>query len=195
MTDINTAFQEYLSENADKEPIDFGPLLQKFPHHRERLNKKIKAYQKLIGTLQDEKPEKEIPLLVGRKIGDCKLLRVLGQGGMGVVYLGRQEKLGRDVVVKVLRPFAVDNKALKERFLRESRTIGRLNNKNIVPVYDVGEQDGSFYIIMKYVAGLSVSEIINKLEKIDRSSLKMDHPVSLLPDPSWSSALSHFKTP
>ncbi|OGQ05755.1 MAG: hypothetical protein A3F82_03085 [Deltaproteobacteria bacterium RIFCSPLOWO2_12_FULL_44_12] len=179
MTDINTAFQEYLSENADKEPIDFGPLLQKFPHHRERLNKKIKAYQKLIGTLQDEKPEKEIPLLVGRKIGDCKLLRVLGQGGMGVVYLGRQEKLGRDVVVKVLRPFAVDNKALKERFLRESRIIGRLNHKNIVPVYDVGEQEGSFYIIMRYVEGTPLNVLIEKFSKTDRSASKLNEILGL----------------
>ena len=88
--DINSIFQEYLATNVDKEPIDFVPLLQKYPEYKEGLTKKIKAYQKLIGTLQDEKPEKEIPLLVGREISGCRLIRVIGQGGMGVAYLGRQ---------------------------------------------------------------------------------------------------------
>lgn len=168
--DINSIFQEYLVANADKELIDFAPLLQKYPQHKESLSKKIKAYQKILGTLRDETPEKETPLLVGREIGGCKLIKVLGQGGMGVVYLGRQEKLDREVVVKVLRPFAIDNKALKERFLRESRIIGRLNHKNIVPVYDVGEQDGSFYIIMRYVEGTPLNVLIENLSKTDRST-------------------------
>ena len=177
--DINSIFQEYLATNVDKEPIDFVPLLQKYPEYKEGLTKKIKAYQKLIGTLQDEKPEKEIPLLVGREISGCRLIRVIGQGGMGVAYLGRQEKLGRDVVVKVLRPFAVDNKALKERFLRESRIIGRLNHKNIVPVYDVGEQDGSFYIIMRHVEGTPLNVLIEKFAKTDRSADKLKEILGL----------------
>src|SRR3989344_2123337 len=177
--DINSIFQEYLSANADKESIDFGPLLQKYPQHKEGLTKKVKAYKKLLSVLRDEQPEKEVPLLVGREIGSCKLIKVLGQGGMGVVYLGRQEKLGRDVVVKVLRPFAVDNKALKERFLRESRIIGRLNHKNIVPVYDVGEQESSFYIIMRYIEGTPLNILIEKFSKTDQSASKLKEILGL----------------
>ena len=194
MSDVNKIFQEFLSKNLDQENIDFQSLFKAHTELRESLEKKINAYKKVMGVLQEDKPQPESSL-VGREIGGCDLNKILGQGGMGVVYLGRQKKLNRDVVVKVLRPFAVDNQALKERFLRESRIIGRLNHKNIVPVYDVGEQDGSFYTIMQHVAGLSVSDLIKKLEKIDRSSLKMDDLSSLLPDPSWGSALLHLKTP
>lgn len=107
------------------------------------------------------------------RIGGCTLIKVLGQGGMGIVYLARQEKLNREVVVKVLRPFAIDNEALKERFLRESRIVGRLNHKNIVPVYDVGEEEGSFFIIMKYVPGIPLNKFIESFSDRNRSTLKM----------------------
>lgn len=170
MSDIQTIFQDYLDIHIDEAVIDFGPLLQQNPEHIEFLTRKISAYKRANALLKDDtKPDVETPQLIGHEIGGCKLIRVLGQGGMGVAYLGRQEKLNRDVVVKVLRPFAVDNKALKERFLRESRTIGRLNHKNIVPVYDVGEQDESFYIIMRHIEGMPLNVFIEKFSKTDRS--------------------------
>lgn len=170
MTDVQTLFQDYLAAQSDETPADFAPLLKQFPQHAEALRKKIAAYTKIVALMRDDDcPNAEAPSLVGREIGGCTLLRVLGQGGMGVAYLGRQEKLNRSVVVKVLRPFAADNKALKERFIRESRTIGRLNHKNIVPVYDVGEQDGSFYIVMRYIEGVPLNAFIEKFSKSDRS--------------------------
>lgn len=170
MTDVQTIFQDYLAAQSDETPADFAPLLKQFPQHAEALRKKIAAYTKIVALMRDDdRPNAEAPSLVGREIGGCTLMRVLGQGGMGVAYLGRQEKLNRSVVVKVLRPFAADNKALKERFIRESRTIGRLNHKNIVPVYDVGEQDGSFYIVMRYIEGVPLNEFIEKFSKSDRS--------------------------
>ncbi len=195
MDDVNSIFQDYLASNADQEFIDFSPLLEKHPELRESLQRKIKAYQKVIGVLQDEPAEEKSASLVGQEIGGCKLLRLLGQGGMGVVYLGHQEKLRRDVVVKVLRPFAVDNQALKERFLRESRIIGRLNHKNIVPIYDVGEERGSFYIIMKYLEGVPLSVLIQKLANTDRSSLKIKDIMDLMGFSVLQDKLKDFRTP
>ncbi len=191
MDDVNLIFQAYLAENADRHPLNFEPLLSQHPNLRESLEKKIKAYEKVIGVLGDPPVEATHSSMVGREIGGCKILQVLGQGGMGVVYLGRQEKLGRDVVFKVLRPFAIENEALKERFLRESRTIGRLNHKNIVPVYDVGEDNGSFFIIMKHLAGLPLSFLIQKLSGIERAALKMTDISAAL----GGKILNQFKTP
>ncbi|MBI2336843.1 MAG: serine/threonine protein kinase [Deltaproteobacteria bacterium] len=173
---INTIFQSFIEKHADDElPIDFTPLLKQYTQFKDPLEKKIKAYQKIMGVFSDKdsSSKEKLPQQLGRVIGGCTLLKILGQGGMGVVYLARQEKLNRDVVVKVLRPFAVDNQALKERFLRESRTIGRLNHKNIVPVYDIGEEESSFYIIMKYVPGIPLNKLISSLAGKDRSILKI----------------------
>lgn len=173
--EINKIFEEYLEQQADSDPIDFNPLVNQYPQFKESLEKKISAYKKIVGVFEGKQAEPAAPATsqVGRIIGGCRLLKVLGQGGMGVVYLARQENLNRDVVVKLLRPFAVDNKALKERFLRESRTVGRLNHKNIVPVYDVGEEEGSFFIIMQHVQGVPLNKLIESLAGKDRSALQL----------------------
>lgn len=196
MGNINEIFQDYLTAHTEKEPINFQPLLEKYPELKAPLEKKIKAYQQILQTLQPEDPAKQESPLIGREIGGCKLLRVIGQGGMGVAYLGRQEKLNRNVVVKVLRPFAVDNQALKERFLRESRIIGRLNHPNIVPVFDVGEAEGSFYIVMKHVEGIPLSDLILRIAKTDRSSLRMKELLEMaFPDSPNKERMLVAKTP
>jgi len=168
--DINKLFQDYLAQHADDQHIDFAPLLEKYPHLRESLQNKVCAYQKVVGALHVDNDNSPAPELAGKTIGDCCLGTILGQGGMGVVYLARQEKLKRDVVVKILRPFASNTDSLKERFKRESRIIGRLNHNNIVPVYDVGEDNGSLYIIMRYVKGTPLNVVIERFSKTDRSS-------------------------
>jgi tRNA A-37 threonylcarbamoyl transferase component Bud32 len=178
---INTIFQDFIAANADVGTLDFSPLLQKYPDLKDSLEKKINAYQKVIGTLKIDPPEaKEPSSHVGKMIGGCKIIKLIGQGGMGVVYLAHQEKLNRDVVIKVLRPFAAENSALIERFKRESRIIGKLNHKNIVPIYDVGEQDGSLYIIMKYVQGIPLNKLIEEISQKDRTKLKVNDITELI---------------
>lgn len=196
MNDLNQIFQDYIAENIDKGPIDFSILIENHPDLKDALKKKIKAYQKVIGTFNNDETEPSSSSLIGREVNGCKLIKVIGQGGMGVVYLGYQEKLKRDVVVKVLRPFAVDNKTLKERFIRESRTIGRLNHSNIVPVYDVGEEKGSFFIIMKYVEGVPLNKLIENISKLNRFSLKISDIVQTIsPLKISNNDLLKFKSP
>src|SRR5947207_4689617 len=87
--------------------------------------------------------------------GRYRLRAVIGRGGMGVVWLARDEILRRDVAVKeVVWPAQLDpadQETLRERALREARTAARLNHPNIVRVYDVAEQDGRPWIVMQYV--------------------------------------------
>ncbi|MES0874072.1 CHASE2 domain-containing serine/threonine-protein kinase [Sinimarinibacterium thermocellulolyticum] len=90
-------------------------------------------------------------------LGRYQIDRTLGKGSMGVVYLGRDPKIGRRVAIKTLalsQEFAADKLAgVKERFFREAETAGRLHHPNIVAIYDVGEQDGLAYIAMEFVDG------------------------------------------
>src|SRR5262245_56852487 len=84
---------------------------------------------------------------------DYEIVRELGQGGMGVVYLARQRSLGRLVAVKVLRPGEQVFAAIVRRFEEEARHLARLRHPNIVAVHEVGRADGEPYFTMDYIEG------------------------------------------
>jgi serine/threonine protein kinase len=103
------------------------------------------------------------------QIGKYPILGVLGVGGMGVVYRGMDKSVGREVAIKTLTA-ATDE--LRQRFLLEARS-GILNHPNIVTVYDSGEQDGLPYIVMEFVRGDSLENLLKAgrqfslIEKLD----------------------------
>jgi serine/threonine protein kinase len=87
----------------------------------------------------------------GRSLAGYRIERLLGRGGMGAVYLPRDERMGRQVALKVLPPELADDERFRERFLREWRIAAALEHPHIVPIYDAGEADGQLYIAMRYV--------------------------------------------
>ncbi len=104
--------------------------------------------------------------LEGRELGGCRLIRKIGEGGMGEVYLAEQIRVGnRQVAVKVMRPDpgAYDPQTVedaKRRFEREAATLGKLEHPNILPVYDSGVEDEYFYIVMRYAVDGSLADCI-----------------------------------
>jgi len=107
-----------------------------------------------------------------RQIGRYQLLDVIGQGGMGVVWRAYEASMARTVAIKMLRG-AVEDKDLLERFHREVRSTANLQHKNIVTVYTLDEFEGFPYMVMEYLEGQSIAEIIKSqrpvslAEKID----------------------------
>jgi serine/threonine-protein kinase len=98
--------------------------------------------------------------LSGQQLGDFQVLRKLGSGGMGQVYLAEQISLKRPVALKVLRrDLAADRTAL-ERFRREAETVARVHHANIVQVYAVGDHEGTPYIALEYVEGRNLREFV-----------------------------------
>ncbi len=95
--------------------------------------------------------------------GPYRCLRILGRGGMGVVHLARDERMGRLVALKVLPPGGREGMA--ERFRREIVAVARLRHPGIVPVFDVGEEDGSPYFAMEYVDGVTLQERLDDLRE------------------------------
>jgi serine/threonine protein kinase/formylglycine-generating enzyme required for sulfatase activity len=91
----------------------------------------------------------------GRVLGDFRLLREIGRGAMGVVYLARQISLNREVAVKVLPPHVTVSERQIERFRREAIAAGKLTHPGIVPIHSVGEAEGMHYFAMEYVPGRS----------------------------------------
>ena len=87
------------------------------------------------------------------RLGRYEIRALLGQGGMGEVYLARDPKIGRDVAIKVLpAQFSSDAERLA-RFEQEARAAGALNHPNVVAVHDVGQQDGSPFVVSELLAG------------------------------------------
>lgn len=100
-----------------------------------------------------DRPPPELP-------ADYEIVRELGRGGMGVVYLVRQKSLGRLVAVKVLRPGEATLGRVVQRFLEEARHLARLRHANIVGVHEVGQAGGEPYFTMDYVEGESLSAVL-----------------------------------
>jgi tetratricopeptide (TPR) repeat protein/predicted Ser/Thr protein kinase len=92
--------------------------------------------------------------------------RLLGQGGMGAVYLARDITLDRPVAIKVINPEVASNPTLRDRFLQEARTVAKLRQPNIVPVFAAGETNGTLYFVMEYVPGESLRDILAREGKI-----------------------------
>lgn len=99
-------------------------------------------------------------------LGRYEVLKELGKGAMGVVYLGKDPKINREVAIKTLRfedEFdAADQKSMKERFFREAESAGRLVHPNIVTIYDAGEDGDISYIAMELLNGNDLKEYISK---------------------------------
>ena len=100
--------------------------------------------------------------MIGDSIAHYQILRKLGKGGMGEVFLARDEKLGRKVALKVLPPEAAENQERLERFRREAKAVAALNHPNIVTIYSVEEVDGLHFLTMEYVEGKTLSEVVPK---------------------------------
>src|SRR5262245_38514168 len=101
-----------------------------------------------------------------KRLGDYRILREVGRGGMGVVYEAEQESLGRHVALKVLPSHALLDPKHLERFRREARAAARLHHTNIVPVFGVGEQDGLHYYVMQFIHGLGLDVVLDELRRL-----------------------------
>jgi serine/threonine protein kinase len=108
------------------------------------------------------------------RLGEFRLLRRLGSGGMGVVYEAEQESLGRRVAIKVVRPELLYFEGARERFRREIDAIARLSHPAIVPVLASGEQDGLPWYAMELLHGTTVHELCTALQDRDPATLRGD---------------------
>ena len=105
--------------------------------------------------------------LTGVTLGDFRVERLLGRGGMGEVYLARQTSLNRPVALKVLRSELLTRSTYLNRFEAEAAAVAKLNHPNIVHVYTLGSVDGVRFIAMEYVQGTNLKEYIKKKGALD----------------------------
>jgi serine/threonine protein kinase/tetratricopeptide (TPR) repeat protein len=120
---------------------------------------------------------------IPERLGDFRILREVGRGGMGIVFEAEQESLGRHVALKVLPSHALLNPNHLQRFLREARSAAKLHHTNIVPVFGVGEGEGLHYYVMQFIAGTGLHEVINELRRLKATNGSDEHELDIPPVP------------
>jgi tetratricopeptide (TPR) repeat protein/serine/threonine protein kinase len=101
-----------------------------------------------------------------RRLGEFRILREIGRGGMGVVYEAEQTPMGRKVALKVLYPAITSSARAVRRFQREARAAGRVHHTNLVPVYGMGEENGVWYYAMELVHGRTLAQVVDDLRRL-----------------------------
>lgn len=100
--------------------------------------------------------------LIGRRLDKYEIIELIGKGGMASVYRARQEKINRLVAIKVLPSVLMHDDTFMSRFLREAKVIAQLEHFHILPVYDYGEYESMPYIVMRYLDGGSVHDLVKR---------------------------------
>jgi serine/threonine protein kinase/WD40 repeat protein/tetratricopeptide (TPR) repeat protein len=149
---------EIYAECSDRlnagESLDVDRVIASHPDLAPDLDVALRDLRGLASTLRSTPRE---------AFGDFRLIRELGRGGMGIVYEAEQVSLRRRVALKVLPAAAFADERQVERFRREALAAARLNHRHIVPVFEVGEQDGTHYYAMQLIAGETANQVIGKL--------------------------------
>jgi serine/threonine protein kinase len=117
-------------------------------------------------------------LRTGTQLGPYEILSAVGAGGMGEVYRARDTRLDRTVAIKVLPSHFADRADLRERFEREARTIAGLSHPHICTLFDIGQQNGTDFLVMEYLEGDPRRNALlkerSKSDLIDARKLKYD---------------------
>ena len=107
-----------------------------------------------------------MPVAAGEFLGPYRITALIGEGGMGAVYLAQQSRPRRQVAVKVLLPSTAMKPqhlaAFLERFRRETDAAASLEHPNIMPVYEYGERDGLAYLVMPYISGGTLRDVMER---------------------------------
>ena len=104
---------------------------------------------------------------IGDEFAGYRLEEMIGHGGMSIVYRARHLVLERSVALKLLAPDLSDDPAFQERFIRESRLAAGLDHPNVIPIYEAGEENGVFYIAMRYVPGSNLKALLQRTGPLD----------------------------
>jgi serine/threonine protein kinase/Flp pilus assembly protein TadD len=167
---VDELLQQALERDDCDWPTAFDELCQKRPDLATELCRRRDVLQRLGMLAPARKSTREFP----ERLGEFRLQRRIGGGGMGVVFLAEQERLGRNVALKVVRPELLFFAGSRERFRREAEAVARLKHKGIVPVYTVGEDGGIPYLVMEFVDGVGADRVLLEFVGSDPGSLTGD---------------------
>lgn len=163
--DLEQLADEFISRIRRGDHPSVSEYRERYPDLSDEIEEFFPAIAALEGGKYGEPVPGKVSLgaSVPEQLGDFKIIREIGRGGMGVVYEATQESLNRQVALKLLpRHLLLDEKQLK-RFKREAELTASLHHTNIVPVYGVGENAGFHYYVMQLIEGVGLDELTQKI--------------------------------
>jgi len=168
---IEQVIQQFIDTQLRGQNPDINDLVKKYPEFEGRIRQRIQNFQYINGLFDclmeadesDFAPKISEHNLIGQMLGDFKILSLIGTGGMGAVFLARQESLDREVALKVISDISGARAKSLERFKREAKVLAKISHPNIVPIYEVGEQGPYSYFAMEYVQGVSLDKILSNI--------------------------------
>ena len=175
---VEALADEFIARRRKGETPSVDEYAARCPERAEEIRELFPA----IAAMERWKPRPSTPRRnpgggpVRDRIGEYRLIREIGRGGMGIVYEAEQASLGRRVAIKVLPGSGWADDRPMQRFLREARTAGGLRHGNIVPVFAVGREDELHYYVMPLIEGAGLDRVI--LELRERKLASFDGPAS-----------------
>ncbi len=171
--------EEFVERYRRGERPALSEFIQRHPEHADEIRELFPALV-MMEQIAPDSSESSVPPVsrdMGlprhlERLGDYRILREIGRGGMGVVYEAQQLSLGRHVAIKVLPAHALLDSRQFGRFQREARSAARLHHTNIVPVFGVGEQDGVHYYVMQLIQGLGLDVVLKEVYRLRQSGVK-----------------------
>ncbi len=156
--------EEFVERCRRGESPSIAEYEQRFPDQARRIRELLPSVammeQLKRQARSSARSESECSESLPDRLGEYRIIRELGRGGMGIVYEAVQESLGRHVALKVIPRHGVLDTKRRQRFQREAQAVAKLHHTNIVPIFAVGEHDGLPYYAMQYIRGDGLDQLL-----------------------------------
>lgn len=193
---LEDALTRFIGEYFRGEQPDIDEFIRQYPQCKAQLEERIRDLKEIDSLFDslvqaDESDFEDSVIkdnLIGGKVGSFEITKVIGRGGMGVVYLAHDTKLKRSVAIKSMPAQLKDDSTAQARLRREAELLASLNHPNIAVIYEIIEQDdGIGYLVLEYVPGETLSE------RIKREPLKLEEAFSIARQIAEAISAAHEK--
>jgi serine/threonine protein kinase len=178
---MDALIEAFLDRYRRGERPSISEYLEKYPHLAERVRELYPVFMFLerLGAGAEEAAADGIAHFPDassgtgnlRQLGEYRIAREIGRGGMGVVYEAWQESLGRQVALKVLPLHSLTDERFLKRFRLEAHAAAKLQHPNIVPIFGIGEEGGIHYFAMQYIRGENVARLVREVARLTDGNL------------------------
>jgi serine/threonine protein kinase/WD40 repeat protein len=175
---VDRVAEEFADRYRQGERPPVKEYLDRYPDLADELRRLLPAMAEIEQVKEDVDERAPAPVLPPLShLGDYRILREIGHGGMGVVYEAEQVSLGRRVALKLLPHHRLPSGQQMRRFEREAKAAAKLHHTNIVPVFGVGEHDGQPYYVMQLIQGLGMDVVVEELQRLQSAAPNGTSPI------------------
>ena len=191
--------EEFAERHRRGERPSLNEYIDRLPEMADEIREMFPAlieFEQVEETARDDARQKQSAVPPFRELGgDYRIMRVVGRGGMGMVYEAEQISVGRRVALKVLPGYAAGDRKALERFRREAKAAARLHHTNIVSVFEVGQEGDVAFYAMQCIQGQGLDQVIDELGRLRDRNRSGGAPSPRLTTPATASGPRGLRFP